>query len=164
MFECDDVSLFRHDITDSLISTRREEFSFENLKIFCKPLEHLHGFIEIGLDDSIEENSWRFLFSVFLVRLIPLKEASHRRGLIVSECDQIVSTNEYIELILDISFRTRIIFRKMEHKKYIIIVRIKTCILICLENCITIEFMKIIFFHNNINLIEWRIHSVEPDS
>jgi hypothetical protein len=52
----------------------------------------------------------------------------------------------------------------MEHEKNIVVIRIETSILVGLEDGITIELMEAILRHHRIDLIEWWIDSVEPES
>ena len=52
----------------------------------------------------------------------------------------------------------------MQYEEYIVVIGIETGILVGLEDRISIELMETILRHHRIDLIEWRIDSVEPES
>lgn len=174
MFESNDVAFFDHDIMDDVcFSCFSEEFCskvifsekvyFEMFEIAIKLFEHFHRLVKIAFYDIIEDIGRGigdiFFFSLFVFSVgIP-----HRSRGIITECDDIVFSDEDIDLVLDIACCFRIVFRKMEDDKKIVLIGIETGILVFFGDGFPIKLVKSIIRKNLLYFVERRIDAVEPD-
>jgi hypothetical protein len=164
MLQGDDVALADHETADRIRTTSIEELTFERFEIATKSFEHTHRLIEIAFYDLIEEEGSTHIFFFLDSFFIAFVDTTHRRRLVVTEGDEILFGDKYIELVLDISFCVGLILRKVEDEKKVVIIGVDTSILVGLKNCLTIEFVKFVFFDDRIELFERWIDLIQPDS